>query len=51
MVPSSEKITEKGHGVFRSTFAAVLEATDPRKKNQAKLTPRIFIGCKLDWEI
>lgn len=37
--------------VTHSRFAAVLEATDPRKANQGKLTPRITLGCTLDWEI
>lgn len=50
MVPGSEKITEQGPGLFRSKFAAVLEATDPRKENHAKMTPRITIGCTLEWE-
>jgi hypothetical protein len=50
MVPGSEKINEQGPGVFRSRFAAVLEATDPRKENHTKMTPRITIGCTLEWE-
>ena len=50
MIPKSEKITEQGSGVYRSSFAAVIEATDPRQSD-GSLTPRITIGCKLDWEI
>ena len=50
MIPKSEKITEQGSGVYRSSFAAVIEATDPRRSD-GSLTPRITIGCKLDWEI
>ncbi len=51
MIPNSEKIVKQGLGVYRSTFAAVLEATDPRKGKNGKLTPRITIGCTLDWKI
>lgn len=50
MVPQSEKITQQGNGVYRSQFAAVIEASDPRK-NDGSFTPRITLGCKLDWEI
>ncbi len=50
MIPKSEKIAEQGNGVYRSRFAAVIEATDPRKSD-GTFTPRITIGCKLDWEI
>lgn len=51
MIPHSEKTLEQGQGVYRSRFAAVLEATDPRKGKEGALTPRITIGCTLDWEI
>jgi hypothetical protein len=51
MIPRSEKIIEQGAGVYRSRFAAVIEATDPRKAKSAELTPRITLGCTLDWEI
>jgi len=51
MIPHSEKILQQGSGVYRSRFAAVLEATDPRKANDGKLTPRITLGCTLNWEI
>lgn len=51
MVPGSEKVLKKGSGVFRSRFAAVVEATDPRKDKDGQQTPRITIGCTLDWEI
>lgn len=50
MIPKSEKISEQGNGVYRSRFAAVIEATDPRK-GDGSFTPRITIGCQLDWEI
>jgi hypothetical protein len=49
MIPKSEKIAEQGNGIYRSSFAAVIEATDPRKSD-GSLTPRITIGCKLDYE-
>lgn len=50
MIPKSETIAEAGDGVYRSRFAAVIEATDPRKTD-GSFTPRITIGCKLDWSI
>lgn len=50
MIPKSEKITENGSGIYRSKFAAVIEATDPRNTD-GSFTPRITIGCKLDWSI
>ena len=50
MIPRSEKVTEQGNGFYRSRFAAVIEATDPRKSD-GSYTPRITIGCKLDWSI
>ena len=50
MIPKTEKVIESGNGVFRSRFAAVVEATDPRGI-EGSLTPRITIGCNLDWEI
>lgn len=51
MVPNSERIIEEGSGFYRSRFAAVLEGTDPRKEKNGQLTPRITIGCTLDWKI
>lgn len=51
MIPHTEKIITQGSGALHSRFAAVLEATDPRKANKGKLTPRITLGCTLDWEI
>jgi hypothetical protein len=51
MIPNTEKIITKGPGSYHSRFAAVLEATDPRKKNEGKWTERITIGCTLDYEI
>ena len=50
MIPGSEKNIEKGDGFYRSTFAAVIEATDPRKDN-GSWTPKITIGCHLDYSI
>jgi hypothetical protein len=50
MIPKSEKITGQGSGFFRSRFAAVIEATDPRKTD-GSFTPRITIGCKLEYAI
>jgi hypothetical protein len=50
MIPKSEKVAEQGNGVYRSSFAAVIEATDPRKSD-GSFTPRITIGCKLDYQI
>lgn len=49
MVPKSEKIIEREPGTYRSRFAAVIEATDPRKAKKGKLTPWITIGCTLEW--
>lgn len=51
MIPGTEKIHEKGDGIYRSQFAAVIEATDPRKKDKFTFTPRITIGCSLTWSI
>jgi hypothetical protein len=50
MIPKSEKVTKQGSGVYRSSFAAVIEATDPRKSD-GSFTPRITIGCRLDYQI
>lgn len=50
MIPGSEKVTNQSPGVYRSRFGAVIEATDPRKE-YGSMTPRITIGCTLDWEI
>lgn len=50
MIPKSEKITQQGDGVYRSRFTAVIEASDPRKTD-GSLTPRITLGCRLNWEI
>ncbi|WP_395736346.1 hypothetical protein [Prosthecobacter sp.] len=51
MIPNTEKVTKKGPGSYHSRFAAVLEATDPRKQNEGKMTERITLGCTLDYEI
>jgi hypothetical protein len=51
MVPGTEKIIQQGSGVYRSRFGAILEATDPRQEQGGELTPRITIGCTLDWSI
>lgn len=51
MIPNTEKIAKQGAGSHHSRFAAVLEASDPRKEKKGKLTPRITLGCTLDWEI
>ena len=48
MIPNSEKIAQQGNGVYRSSFAAIIEATDPRK-DDGTFTPRIAIGCKLEY--
>jgi hypothetical protein len=50
MIPNSEKIIDQGDGYYRSRFAAVIEATDPRE-DDGKWTPKITIGCTLDWSI
>ncbi|MDP0491966.1 MAG: hypothetical protein Q7Q71_13030 [Verrucomicrobiota bacterium JB023] len=50
MIPDSEKVLEKDENSYRSRFGAVLEATDPRETD-GSLTPRITIGCSLDYEI
>ena len=51
MVPGSEKIISKSHGSLSTRFAAVIEATDPRKGDKWSITPRITIGCKLNYSI
>lgn len=51
MIPGSEKILEQGDGVYRSRFGAVLEATDPRKVKSGDMTPRITLGCTVEWVI
>lgn len=51
MVPGSEKVLTKGNGVLKTSFAAVIEATDPRKNDKWSQTPRITIGCMLDYSI
>ncbi len=51
MVPKSEKVIEQEPGTYRSRFAAVIEATDPRKAKGGQLTPWITIGCTLEWKI
>jgi len=51
MIPGSEKIVSKTSSSLKTTFAAVIEATDPRKGDKWKMTPRITIGCKLDYSI
>jgi len=50
MIPNSEKGIEQGGGYYRSRFAAVIEATDPREED-GTWTPKITIGCTLDWSI
>ena len=50
MIPNSEKGIEQGDGYYRSRFAAVIEATDPREED-GKWTPKITIGCTLNWSI
>ena len=50
MIPNSEKGVEQGNGYYRSRFAAVIEATDPREED-GSWTPKITIGCTLDWSI
>ena len=51
MIPGTEKILEKTGSGMRTQFAAVIEASDPREKGKWTLTPRITIGCKLDYSI
>ena len=51
MIPRTEKVRQQGNGVYFSRFAAVLEATDPRKAKAGNLTERITIGCTLDYSI
>lgn len=51
MIPGSEKNIKKGNGFYHSTFAAFIEATDTRKDKSGDFTPRITIGCTLDYEI
>ena len=50
MIPNSEKVINQGSGHYESRFAAVIHATDPRESD-GKLTPKITIGCTLDWSI
>lgn len=51
MIPGSEKVTSKGENHYNSTFAAVIEATDPRKSEKWHLAPRITIGCSLKYSL
>ena len=51
MIPGTNKITKQTDGSYHSTFAAIIEATDPRENNGWKLTPRITIGCTLKYDI
>lgn len=51
MIPKTENVLQSGNGVYRSRFAAVLEATDPRKAKAGNLTERITIGCTLNYSI
>lgn len=51
MIPNTEKILHESYGIYKSQFAAKIIATDPRKKNKYEFTPRITIGCTLDYSI
>lgn len=51
MVPGSEKVVSQSDGSYKSTFAAVIEASDPRKEGKWDFAPRITIGCTLDYSI
>lgn len=51
MVPGTEKVVSKSDNGFKSRFAAIIEATDPRKGDKWTMTPRITIGCTLDYSI
>ena len=51
MIPGSEKVISKGDGHYQSSFAAVIEATDPREGDKYSFTPRITIGCTLKYSL
>ena len=53
MIPGSEKVKVNGPGKYRSTFAAKIEASDPRKPAEQswRMTPVITIGCRIDYSI
>ncbi|MGJ8677327.1 MAG: hypothetical protein ACSHX0_07400 [Akkermansiaceae bacterium] len=51
MIPGTEKNIKTSDSSYECTFAAIIEATDPRKKHKWTLTPRITIGCKLIYSI
>ncbi len=51
MVPGSEKIISQSDGSLHTRFAAVIEASDPRKDDKWSMTPRITIGCELEYSI
>ena len=51
MVPGSEKIISKTSGSLHTTFTAIIEASDPRKNDKWSITPRITIGCNLNYSI
>lgn len=51
MVPGSETVLVNTSGSYRSRFAAVIEATDPRKNGKWALTPRITIGCVMVYSV
>ncbi len=51
MIPGSEKVKSKTAHGLKSSFAAIIEATDPRGSSKWKMTPRITIGCTLDYAL
>ena len=53
MVPSSWKVLDKGNGRLKATFAAKIEASDPREPapRKWKTSPQITIGCTLNYQI
>ena len=51
MIPKSERVSVSTSDAYRSRFAAIIQATDPRKKKSGADTPRITIGCTLDYSI
>lgn len=51
MIPNTEKVIPCTDGATKIRFGAIIEATDPRQDEKWKLTPRITIGCTLNYEI
>ncbi len=51
MIPGSEKVLSKTSGSLKTTFSAIIEATDPRQNKKWSITPRITIGCRLKYSI